>query len=846
MWLNSPMARSQKKKRSKKKQPTTTPKQVVTGPNLWERQSPIVQHAICLVLLAALSFSFFAPYHFKGMSLFAYDTVSFKAMSNEMVQYKAETGETALWSPNPFGGMPGYMISSPVEIKQLDDIPRFLRTIIWPSSHFLFMLWGTYLLAYVLVKNNWASLLAAVAYSFTTYVPIILVAGHNSKFITMAFAPWLLLAFVYALRKPGVLSSFLFAIAVAVNLRAGHIQITYYVAFVMGIWWLVELVGAYRSNNMAGMAKSTGWLALGSVLGILMVAQPFLSNFEYKAHTIRGTSPGGEAGGGGLSWAYAMNWSQGIGELVTLIISDAYGGAAAYWGPKPPTGGPHYVGGIVVLLAIYASITVRKRAVTALWIAAIVMILFSFGRHFELLNRFMFNYFPLFSSFRVPETWLSIVALVLALLAAFGLRQAFDALQEQTSGLPTFFKTLGAGVAVMLVFLTMNTVLFDFERPGERDMFMQRVAAQNNVSVNNPQVATAVDRALVEFKADRIDRYTKDAIRTLLMLIGLGIIFFLFQKGTVAGFLAGFLVFGLVTFDLYDVGKRYFVEERLTTEQTADALVAEYGFDTYLINKKNELGGNGHFRVLSLEGNLVEVARPAYHYETLSGYHGAKLRYYQDYIENILFKDNVPHENGLDLLNTRYVVVPRGQLPGASVVYQDPQTGMQVLERTNALPRAYFVGNTEVIEEAEATWARLQDDAFDLSQTALLPANYPITTAPIDSASTAVATLQKHTPHEISWTVNTDAERLLVVSEVYYPDGWKAYIDDQEVPIYRVNYLIRGVQVPAGEHQLVMKFDPASYKLGYWITLLSTLLVYSTVIGLVGFGYFRRKDQVAE
>lgn len=837
------MARTQKNKRNKqKKQPAIASKQVVSEPNIWERQSPTVQHACCMVLLAVISFTFFAPIHFKGMSLFAYDTVSFKAMSNEMTQYKAETGETGLWSPNPFGGMPGYMISSPVEIKQLDDIPRFLRTLIWPSSHFLFMLWGTYLLAFALVNDKWASMLAAVAYSFTTYVPIILVAGHNSKFITMAFAPWLILAFVYALRKPGVLSSFLFAIALAINLRAGHIQITYYVAFVMGIWWLVEVVGAYRSNNVAGIAKSTAWLALGSVLGILMVAQPFLSNFEYKAYTIRGTSPGGDAGGGGLSWAYAMNWSQGIGELVTLIISDAYGGATAYWGPKPPTGGPHYVGGIVLLLAVFAGITVRKRAVLALSIAAIILTLFALGRHFELLNRFMFNYFPLFSSFRVPETWLSIVSLVLALMAAFGFKQAFESLRTSTSSFPTLFKTLAASLAIMLVLFAMKDVFFSFEKPGERDMFMQRVASQNNVSANNPQVATAVDRAMVEIKGDRSDRYTKDATRTLLMLLAVGLVFFLFHKGTLAGFVAGFLVFGLVTYDLVDVGKRYFVTERLTTEQTADALVAEYGFDTYLINKKNELGGNGHFRVLSLEGNPVEVARPAYHYETLSGYHGAKLRYYQDYLENILFKDNVPHANGLDLLNTRYVVVPRGQLPGSRMVYQDPQTGMQVLERENALPRAYFVGQTEVITSAEETWARLQSDAFDLSTTAILPAELPITTTPVDSASVAVATLNKHTPHEISWSVNTDADRLLVVSEMYYPAGWKAFVDDVEVPIHRVNYLIRGVQVPPGEHQLVMKFDPASYKLGYWISLLSTLLVYGTVIGLIGYGYFR-KDQ---
>lgn len=839
------MAKNQKNRRSKSKKSSVRPAKIAENtPGIWERQSSIVQHAICLLLLAVVSFSFFAPLHFNGKSLFAYDTVSFKAMSNEMAQYSKETGETALWSPNPFGGMPGYMISSPMEVAQLDEIPRQLRYIIWPSSHFLFLLFGTYLLAFILVKNKWAGLLAAVAYGLTTYIPIILAAGHNSKFITMAFSPWLILAFVYALRRPGVLSSFLFAIALAINLRAGHIQITYYVAFVLAIWWLVEAYSAYRSNTFKSFGLSTGWLAVGSVLGIIMVAQPFLSNFEYKAHTIRGASPGGDVGG--LSWEYAMNWSQGVGELVTLVISNAYGGAAAYWGPKPPTGGPHYVGGIVFLLAMFAGFSVKKPEVRALLIAAFVMTLFALGHHFELLNRFMFNHFPLFSSFRVPETWLSIVALVLALLAAYGLTHAIETLKEQQVGLSPVFKAIGAGLVVMLVLLTMKNVFFEFERPADRPLFMQQVARQNNVDVNDPQVAAAVDRALVQIKEDRVNQYSDDAIRTILMLLAAGVVLFLFQKGTISAAIACFLIVGLVTYDLGDVGKRYFTEDRMTDESNVDELVAEYGFDTYLINKKKELGGNGHFRVLSLEGNIVEVARPAYHYETLSGYHGAKLRLYQDYIENILFESNsLPNSNGLDLLNTKYIVARGGGLPGSRVVFQDETTGMYVMERSNALPRAYFVGDTEVITSSEDTWARIQSPDFNLAETALLPADIDISTTPIDSASTATAVLQSHTPHEIVWQVNTDESRLLVVSEIYYPDGWKAYLDDVEIPIHRVNYLVRGVEISAGEHELVMRFDPTSYKLGYWLTFGSTLLVYGTVILLLGMGYVRKENPVS-
>lgn len=842
------MARSPKKNRGRQKKKSDGGIAVKDiQPNLWDRQSSTTKHLVCLFVLAIVSFAFFAPMHFQGKSLFAFDTVSFKAMSNEMVKYKEETGERALWSPNPFGGMPGYMISTPLDIVQLDDIPRMLRQVIWPSSHFLFLLFGTYLLAFFLTEDRWASVLASIGYGLTTYIPILFVAGHNSKFITMAFAPWLILAFAYALRRPGLLSSLLFAIALSVNLRAGHIQITYYVAFIMGIWWLVEVFYAARGGEGRQIAMATGWLALGSILGIIMVAQPFLSNYEYKAHTIRGASAGGDTGG--LSWEYAMNWSQGVGELFTLIISNAYGGSSStgYWGTKPPTGGPHYVGGIIFLLAVFASVVVKKKEVRALAIATVVMTLFSLGLHFELLNRFMYNYFPLFSSFRVPETWLAMVALTLALLAAYGLKEAVASLRKEGAQLEPVFKAVTAGVVFIVILLTMKTTFFDFERPNDRQQLMQQIARQQQgIDLNDPQVVSFVDRTLSQLKEDRVDQFTGDAIRTLIMLLAAGAVFFLLKRGIISGLIASILIVGLVTYDLATVGRRYFNEEKLVTEKRAEDLVPEYAFDTYLINKKNELGGNGHFRVLSLEGGLVEVARPAFHYETLSGYHGAKLRLYQDYLESILYDGSgFFNSNALDLLNVRYIASPQ-VLPGTNMAFRDEQTGMMVLERTNVLPRAYFVGDAENVTSSEEAWERIKSPNFDLGNTALIMDEAEVSTSPIDSASTAFATLIDHTPHEISWDVDTDDNRLLVVSEIYYPEGWNAYIDGEQTPIHRVNYLLRGVEVPAGQHEVIMRFEPATYKLSYWLTLGSTLLVYGGVLGLLGMSYTRRKDEEAE
>jgi len=839
------MSKKQKSKRAARAKKEKKSPVAASTPNVWDRQSSIVKHGVCLALLIAVSFSFFAPIHFNGKSLFAYDTVSFKAMANGMIEFEEETGEKPLWSPNAFGGMPGFMIYFPLDIIQADDIPRALRQVIWPSSHLILLFFGMYFLVFYLVKDHWASIMASIGYGLTTYIPVILMAGHNSKFVTMAFAPWLLWAFIYAMRKPGIKASLFFAIAMAVNLRAGHIQITYYVAFLMGIWWLVEAVASFRSGTQKQFGMSTLWLALGSILSLLMVAQPFLSNFEYKEYSIRGAAPGSTSSG--LSWEYAMRWSQGFGELMTLLVSDAYGGADAYWGLKPGTGGPHYVGSIVIVFALLASFAIRNRAVFSLSIAGFLMVLFSLGEYFELLNRPMFNYFPLFSSFRVPETWLSIVAMILAILAAYGMKSAFDHIRQQGVSFPYSLRAVAAGVAVLLLVLLAKDAMFDFERPNEVQLIAQQIAVSNNVPITHPQVMPNAEQFIADIREERSGRFGSDALRSLLFLLGAGLALFLYRKQQIPAFVAGLLVASLVTVDLYGVGKRYFAEDRLDVADSADELVQEYGFDTFLVDKKNEFGGNGHFRALSIiEGDPVTNARPSYHYESLGGYHGAKLRLYQDYLEQILFTPTrMLNDNGLDMLDVRYVI-NRAPLPGAREVFRDPQTGAVVSERTQVPGRAFFVGNVEVIPSAEETWARLQDPMFSVAETAILHEDGDISTTAIDSTSLVSAELQSHTPHEIRWNVNTDADRLLVVSEIYYPAGWKAYLDGEEVPVHRVNYLLRGVQVPAGSHELVMSFEPASYQIGYLVTLLSTLFAYGGLAVVLGLGYFRRKDTPQE
>ncbi|MDX1548345.1 MAG: hypothetical protein R3247_15205, partial [Rhodothermales bacterium] len=543
-----------------RKKATPAPKPPAATGTAWDRLSGGAQHGVCLAILLAVAVGFFAPALFSGKSLIGGDTVQWRATAQSMLDYRAAEGEEPLWATNTFAGMPGYLISYERAVPQLDAIPAWLRGFAWPASHFIFLLLGTYLLVVFLTQNQLGAVLAAVAYGLTTYLPVILVAGHNTKFVALCFAPWLVLAFVFALRRPGLLAGLLFAAALAVNLRAGHVQITYYVAFLLGVWWLAEGVGALRRKDAKPFGTATAWLALGAVLGVLMVADPYLVTAEYKNYSIRGAAAGG--GEGSLAWDYAMGWSQGWGELVTLLVADAYGGSAAYWGPKPFTGGPHYVGGIVLLLAGLALWRYRRNAVTALGIGTLLMVLFSLGEHLELINRPMFAFFPLFDAFRVPETWLSIVALALAVLAGLGLFYAVRPEAERgAEARKTRAVEIACGVAVGLALLLWvgRGVFFDFEKDGEYEQIVRLVEQQRPDLA--PQADAIAAQELDRRAEERADAYAGDALRTLVFLVLAALALVAYRREKIPAWAMQAALVLLVVVDLGGVGRRYFNED---------------------------------------------------------------------------------------------------------------------------------------------------------------------------------------------------------------------------------------------------------------------------------------------
>ncbi|MCS4137976.1 hypothetical protein GGQ13_001380 [Salinibacter ruber] len=831
---------------------TPTPR-TAQADTFWTRLSPTTRHAGCLGILLVVALAFYAPAVFEGKNIQGTDSITFRANAQVTVEHHQKTGEWARWAPNVFSGTP--YINEQISVLQLDDVVNLVRGAAWPVSLLFVLMAGVYLLVFYLTWNHLSGLLSGLAFGFTTYIPIIIGVGHGTKFVALAYAPYVVLAFVYTLRNPSLLGGLLFAGALALQLRANHPQIVFYTGMLLLLWWIVEAVGAWREDRVPELATSTGWLAMGTVLSLAMAAEPYLARYQYKQYSVRGAAAAvnsGGGGGGGMGWTASMRWSHGPGELFTFVVADAFGGGGqTYWGPKTFTEGPHYVGGVVTALASLAVWRVRTWLVWGLGLGVLGTALFALGKYAAWLNWPMFQYFPFFDAFRGPEMWLSVTALALAILAGIGLdhalrreerrgRRAQSADPRQRPLLIAFGAVFGI---VALVWLAPNT-FFDFEKPNEQQRIRQALLRQNpNVSPQNPRVQKAVQQQMQKLKTQRRDALTTDTQRTLLFLVLAAGVLVLYRRETLPAWGAGLAVVAIVGIDLWGVDSRYMGPDRYSS-QDVEQSIPTYQFDQFIKKRQEEAGGLGQFRVLSLvEGDPTSKARPSYHYENVGGYHGAKLQRYQDYLDHILqvTGSGPPNENALDLMNTRYIAA-RQQLPGTEVAYRSQKSGVLVLENTDAVPRGFLVGQTEVVEDPKQMWSRLRSSSFDPRQTALLsePLDQPVT--PIDSNGTAEVTMEHYEPEEIRWTVETDAPRLFVASEVYYPAGWNAYLNGEQVPIHRINYLLRGVHVPEGEHTLEMRFEPKADRYGTWIAWVSTIFVYGGVFALVGMRVRRQRS----
>lgn len=803
------------------------------------------QHIIALLILFLMPFFLFTATTIGGKELKRHDTTQWRASAQSTIEYREEYGKEPLWVTNVFGGMPAYVISVKKQVPHLDNLQSLFRGI-YPAFQHWVMLAGMYVLLVVMGFRPVTALFGALIYSLTTYFPIIVGAGHATKFMTLAYAPWVIAGYwMLSKRENKVPGLLFFTVAFTLNLRAGHPQITYYFFYLIVFLWLFDCWQAYKEKNIRQLGLVTGLLLAGGIIGALGHAQNLLTLQEYTAHSIRGGSAVLGSASTGLDSGYAFAWSQGIRETLTLLVPDLFGGASPdYWGPKSFTSGPHYLGILALPFIFMALFRQRGRMMFLFFGVGVLAIFFAWGEHFRLLNEFAFSNVPLFNKFRAPETWLVLTVFCFSIVAAYGLEWFISFVkQAQKRELKPLYLPLGFSIAVLLfAFVQVNSM--HYSRQGEVENIAAQIARQNQVSAQHPQVVQQAENyVLTRLVPEREEKAKKDLLRGFLLLaLGTALIY-LMISGKIDLSIGLFALIIILAVDLIQVGKRYIPDDIIVAgNMDPETLIQSQrrDIDSYIQQHISE-GSTYPYRVFPLLDNPFNNNIPSYFYPSIGGYTGAKLSIVQDVIDErgpLFTGDFGLNTDLLSLLNVKYLTyVPGLNLPGFEEVFSSP-SGV-VYENEHVLPKAFFTDSVIITQDPAEAYAYLNPGAINFAQTAVVETSTPITANP-DSVAKIEVTL--YTGPEISLKVSRSTPGFLVLSEIYYPDGWIAELNGEEVPIYKTNYLLRGMEIPAGEHELELRFEPDSFRIGVllgWLSLVLQLLLGA----FLAFSWYKNRNK---
>ena len=793
----------------------------------WEALSPRIQHTMAILLLIIAPTLLFPSVFWGDQRYTAHDTLQWRATSESIIQEKNETGVEPLWATDLFAGMPAYLVSYAKAVPNLDTLFVSLTETWYPAAYFWVMMIGMYLFLGSLGFRPLTSVLGALLVGLSTYMPIIVGAGHNTKVVALSFAPWMLLGYSWlrSSEKPKLLSLFVFMGALILELRAGHPQITYYFLWVLGIWFIYDLNKAIRERTWKPFLTLTSLALAGGIVALVANAQPYWSIYEYTPYSIRGGSAEASAmdSSSGLELDYAFQWSQGVGELLTLAVPGLYGGSDAYWGPKPGTSGPHYFGALTLLFLVIGLWKSEFRYKWVFFTSGVVAMLFSLGNHFPLLNETMFHWFPFFNKFRAPETWLVVTALCFPVLAVAGVEYVMDKTRQLSTKdwLPAFVPVLVLALALGLG----SSSLFSFEKPGQEQELAQQVAQANQVSPADPRVGEYV-RDLIQNQLipQRQEKASSDGLRLLIYsLVVVTVVFGVSLKKLSAG-PATLILILLAGYDLIHVGKQYSNPNSLSSKSVDAAKSIEQTrrpIDTWLQDnvKTDEPWA---YRVLPLNENAFNNGIPSYFYPSVGGYSGARMSIFDDLMSRVFFVGDLGvNMNAFSMLNTKYITYAPGlSLPNLEQVYQD-ESGA-VYENKTVLPKAWFVDTVDLAFTKEMALAKINDLRFDPARQAVVETTNPLELTPDSLARVRVT---QYAARQISLeSERTRGSGLLVLSEMYYPKGWTATINGKPAEILKVNYALRGVVVPEGKQTVDFRFEPTSHVWGVPLAFIGHLI----------------------
>ncbi len=778
-----------------------------------EQFKKISPHLIVLLLFVAISFTYFSPV-LNGKMLDMPDIKHHKGMSKEVIDFRNKTGEEALWTNSMFSGMPAYQISTKFKGNLVQYVPKIISMGMPRPVNLLFLyMLGFYILLLSLKIDYRLSAVGAVAFAFSSYFFIIIQAGHMTKAHAIAYVPMVIAAVLYTYRGKMLLGGVLAALTVALQIYANHLQITYYLVLILLLIGLVQFVKDFKANNLADFSKRTAVLFLAGLLASGTSFTRLSTTMEYGKDSTRGKSEltdNLDNKTSGLDKDYATSWSYGIAESFTLLIPNFYGGASQgslttesetyqaikrapnarqlikqlplYWGDQPFTSGPTYAGSIVIFLFILGLFFVKSEVRIWLVLATILSIILAWGKNFMPLTDLFLDYFPGYNKFRAVSMILVIAEFTIPLLGFIALNKflflASDTSENQKKKPLQFAFYLTGGFT--LLFALMPSLFFDFV--GGQDASLEK----NGWPIDALQSDRA---ALLSSDSWRSFIFISLTFGTLLM----------FLKNKLKSQYVVLIVGLLILVDMWTINKRYLNDDNFLRKSKVETPYQPTQANLQILKDKDP-----NFRVFNQSVSTFNDASTSYFHKSIGGYHGAKLKRYQELIEKHISLGN---SAVINMLNTKYVISRKGQLQ------QNPA----------AMGNAWFVQNVNIVENADAEIAAL--NALDLRNTAVVDERFKSQIISGISNEGASINLTEYKPNYLKYSSNSINDGIAIFSEIYYDKGWNAYVDGKSAPHFRVNYVLRGMQVPAGQHTIEFKFEPKTYKFGESISLASSILL---------------------
>lgn len=843
-------------------------------------------HLLAVIAFAIITFISFKPL-FSGKVMNQSDIIQHKGMSKELIDYRETHHSEALWTNSMFGGMPAYQVSTLYPgnwITQLDHLVHLYMP--HPSGYIFMCFLGFFILLLCLEINPWLAFVGALAYGFSSYFFIILEVGHNSKANAISYLAPILGGIILLMRGRYWLGFGVSTLFMALELNANHVQITYYGFMIFVLVFIAYFIKAFKEKNIRSFFIGTGIFAVAGVIGFLPNAASLLATNEYGQYSTRGKTEltigpdlqsNKENKTSGLDKNYAVQYSHGIWETMTFLIPNFKGGGSsaigntdkdalkavdpqmreqvasgdAYFGDQGGTSGPVYIGAIVIFLAFLGLFIVDHVLKWPLLIATVLCMLLAWGKFFMGFSSFFLDYVPGYNKFRAVSMILIIAELTLPLLAVLALDKFIKAANKNETVKLPFTNTTYDLKKILLVSLLVvggfcllgylvPTAVNTFSPPNEEANLTQQYKQSG---ATDSQIAEVLPAYLENLEKARIQIFKSDAIRSFLFIALAAISLFLFFIKRIKAELL-FVILGVCFIaDQWPVATRYLNSNSFITKAQQQSAFATTKADDQILQDSSL-----DYRVLNLAVSPFQDATTSYHHKSIGGYHGAKLKKYDELISFHLFKEIDRYSRGLqtvtddssmnamtqqlpvlNMLNTRYVIYPGKDY---ELALPNPQ----------ANGNAWFVRNIKTVANADSEIVALYT-ANTKTEALIQQKNKEGITPKDNYPAEGKIRLKSYQPNNLVYETETKDKEFAVFSEIYYPKGWNAYIDGTLTPYTCVDYLLRGMEIPAGKHSVEFKFEPGVYKTGNTIAMIGSVLVLISV----GVGFYvsvKRKEVV--